>query len=160
MNRSILTLPVSFIFLLIFALPAQAKEQTLRLQLLDGNNFDVGMARDRPIYLKFWATWCGQCRKQMPHLSAIYEKYGDRLDVIAVNPGWNETHELVQKFQQEFKLKVPIALEPLAEVARAFNISVVPYSVLINKKGQIVHKAFGVSGNLDEKIEQLVRGDL
>ena len=55
---------------------------------------------------------------------------------------------------------MPIALEPLAEVARAFNISVVPYSVLINKKGQIVHKAFGVNANLDEKIEQILQNDL
>ena len=37
------------------------------------------------VYLKFWATWCGPCRAQMPHFKHVYETAGADLAVIGVN---------------------------------------------------------------------------
>lgn len=44
----------------------------------------------KPVYLKFWATWCKPCRKQMPHFEQITQQYGDNLQVIAINLGIND----------------------------------------------------------------------
>lgn len=149
---------LSYLLFLLLVVPVSADDKSLHLRLLNGSIVTIAEKQDKPMYLKFWASWCDQCREQMPHLSAIYKKYGDQLDVIAINPGWNETIELVKQFKRKFKLEMPIALEPLAEVTRALKVDVVPYSILIDKNGLVVYKTFGISNELDTKIAQLIRG--
>lgn len=140
--------------------PSQASlANTLRLTLLDGKIITVSGARKKPLYLKFWATWCGECRAQMPHLETTYIKHRDKIEVIGVNFGFNDTIELVTQFQREHKLTVPIAYDPLGQVAKSLNVTVVPYSILIDRKGKIVHKGFGTRG-VKKVINKLIRGEL
>ena len=65
------------------------------VQLLSGEHVVVEGDRERPLYLKFWASWCGTCLAQMPHLQSIHETHREAIDVIAVNFGLNDTHQLL-----------------------------------------------------------------
>src|SRR5690242_15936838 len=68
------------------------------LELLDGTHVDLApLLGQRPIYLKFWATWCVPCREQMPHLEATFRAHGDRLAVFAVDVGVNDPIENVRE---------------------------------------------------------------
>src|SRR2546423_1445489 len=50
------------------------------LQMLDGSRVELAsLLGKKPIYLKFWATWCVPCRKQMPHLQAAFDAHRDEL---------------------------------------------------------------------------------
>src|SRR3569832_1394038 len=47
---------------------------------LDGERIALAdLIGHKPVYLKFWATWCKPCREQMPHLEAAHRRYGDRI---------------------------------------------------------------------------------
>ena len=94
----------------------------------------------------------------MPHLEAIYRTYGDELDVVAVNFGFNDTPELVRQFQKKYDLTVPIALDELGNISRAFDVTFVSYSVIIDRDGTIVHRRFGDEG-VDEVIAGLLEQD-
>ncbi len=126
----------------------------LSVQLLSGEEIRLDGAREKPLYLKFWATWCGECRAEMPHLEEIYRSSGDEIDVVAINFGFNDTPELVRAFQEEFQLSVPIALDSLGNVARSLDVFAVPYSVIIDQDGEIAHRGFGNRG-VDEKLAEL-----
>src|SRR5512143_3367182 len=52
---------------------APAPDFTLRT--LDGQKLRLGEQRGRVVMVNFWATWCGPCRQEMPHLNKLYEKY-------------------------------------------------------------------------------------
>lgn len=127
----------------------------ISLNLLDGKTITIGGAREKPLYLKFWATWCGQCREQMPHLEAMHTKYKTKIDVIAVNFGFNDTVELIKKFQHDFKLTTPIGYQPSGQVSKTFDVKIIPYSILINRSGEIVHSGFGIKG-VENKIIELI----
>lgn len=126
------------------------------LRLLSGEKVAISGPRDKPLYLKFWATWCGKCRAQMAHLEEIHKVHGASVDVIAVNMGFNETLELIQAFQQEFEMTTPIAFDELGEIGRIFDVTVVPYSIIIGRDGSILHRGFGDRG-VGEKITELVK---
>ena len=139
--------------LLLSLISAASATDTLSIKLLSGEELQIQKVRHKPIYLKFWATWCGQCRAQTPHLEAIHKMYGDELDVVAVNFGFNDTLDLVRQFQKEYDLTVPLAFDELGNIARAFDVTVVPYSIIIDRDGTIVHRKFG-----DEGVDEIIAG--
>ncbi len=143
----------TFACLLLSSISVAGAADTLSIKLLSGEELQLQKVRDKPIYLKFWATWCGKCRAQMPHREAIHRTYGDELNVVAVNFGFNDTPELVRQFQKEYDLAVPIALDELGNIARAFDVTVVPYSIIIDRDGIIVHRKFG-----DEGVDEIIAG--
>ncbi len=109
----------------------------------------------RPIYLKFWASWCVPCREQMPHLENVYQDYNDDLEVISVNIWINETEKALSATRDEFGLTVPIAIDKDGALAQAFDFFGTPYHILIDRHGDIVHKGHRADSELDRKIELL-----
>ena len=43
------------------------------------------LSADKPLFLNFWASWCPPCVGEMPHIDAMYQKYGDRVNFAAVS---------------------------------------------------------------------------
>ena len=66
---------------------------------------------DKPVYLKFWATWCEPCREQMPHFENVNQQYGDDLEVIAINLGINDDLTAVPKTKKGIMFSIPLAIE-------------------------------------------------
>ncbi|HMA50804.1 MAG TPA: TlpA disulfide reductase family protein [Magnetospirillaceae bacterium] len=61
------------------------------LRMLDGQPLDLGtLYGKKPVYLKFWATWCVPCRQQMPGFEKDFEEMGDKIAVVAVDVGFSE----------------------------------------------------------------------
>jgi len=131
---------------------------SLPITTLTGETITLGDYKgNQPIYLKFWATWCRPCRKQMPHFQHIQKKYGNKIKVIAVNLGVNDSSiSLVNDTKDEFGLTMPIAIDTSGKLAQAFNLIGTPYHILIDKKGSIVHTGFEASKELDKKIQLLI----
>jgi len=110
---------------------------------------------DKPVYLKFWATWCGDCREQMPHLKRIHAKYRDDLAIVSVNIWVNESEQAVNETVDEFGMTVPVAIDRRGVLAQGFEILGTPYHVLIDRDGDVVHTGFDADADLDQKIELL-----
>src|SRR5205809_697450 len=62
------------------------------MRTIDGQSIDLGaLYGKQAVYLKFWATWCGPCRAQMPHFEHIYETADSGLAVVGINVGFNDS---------------------------------------------------------------------
>lgn len=109
----------------------------------------------KPVYLKFWATWCQDCIKQMPHLQQSYETFGNKIEVLAVNIGVNDSAEAIAATQKEFSLTMPIAIDDSGKLAQAFNLVGTPFHILIDMKGNVVFKGHEVSAQLDKTLKLL-----
>jgi len=103
---------------------------------LDGQVFDPSSLKGRVVLVSFWATWCGYCRKEMPDLEALQQKYGDKgLTVLALSV--DDSPEKVQRFWKDNPYSFPVAMAS-TEVQKGFGgVEVLPTLFLVDEKGMI-----------------------
>jgi len=107
------------------------------LQKLGGGAITLSEFKgQKPVVIDFWASWCPNCRRDMPNLNRFYEKYKDKVEVIGVN--LQEKESTVQDFINSRGINFPIALDPHGEVSRVFGIQYTNTHFLIDINGNLV----------------------
>jgi len=125
----------------------------LVVRTIDGESIDLGaLYGKQAIYLKFWATWCGPCRAQMPHFVRVHAAAGAGLAVIGVDTGFNDSLPEVREAIAEFGLKMPTVIDD-GRLAAAFNLRVTPQHVVIKRDGRIAY----IGQLADEKLDAALR---
>jgi peroxiredoxin len=126
------------------------------LETVDGKRVELGeLYGKKPVYLKFWATWCVPCRQQMPHFEEAWQRYHDSVAVVAVNLGLNDDVPDVRKFLDKTRLSMPVAIDSAGDLAAAFGVIVTPMHVLIDADGRIAYIGNDASADLDRALEAL-----
>jgi len=137
---------------------APAPDFTLRT--LDGQKLRLGEQRGRVVLVNFWATWCGPCRQEMPHLNKLYEKYKSSGFVLL---GVNVDDDTRQAAGVADKLGVKFPVLPDADkrVSRQYDLSAMPSTVLIDRDGKVryLHRGYqsGYENTYDKQIRELLK---
>ncbi|HKJ88466.1 MAG TPA: TlpA disulfide reductase family protein [Gammaproteobacteria bacterium] len=129
---------------------------------LPGDHGTVRLSAHRgtPVYLDFWASWCGPCRRSFPWMNAMKQRYGDGLTILAVNLDKNRS--LARKFIRTMKPAFTIAYDPKGDIAEAYGVKGMPSSYIIDAKGRIVSSHVGFrkkdEADMEATISRLVGG--
>ncbi len=121
------------------------------LQTLDGVEVMLGDYRGKWVFLNFWATWCLPCVWEMPAMEKLYQKFKKHnfaMLAISIDKG---DPEKIRKFVAKYKLTFEIFHNPKGDVAKAFGVSELPTTYLINPKGRMTLLASGAREWADEK---------
>jgi thiol-disulfide isomerase/thioredoxin len=128
----------------------------ITLRTLDGERIDLAkLYGKRPVYLKFWATWCAPCRQQMPHFENVEKTLGQDIQVVAVDAGFNETKQAVVDYRQNMGLTMPIVIDD-GRLADALNLRVTPQHIVIGRDGRILHVGHLADAKLDSALKQAI----
>jgi len=112
--------------------------------LLDGSKFDVAAERGNVVLLNLWATWCGPCRFEIPELEKMHKAHAsDGFKVVGVSLDEGGV-DGVKDFVKQQNMTYPIALDAEQRLIGIFHTSVIPTTVLIDRKGKIVWKKYGM----------------
>ena len=115
-----------------------AKRQNADLTLTDlqGKTWHLRDLHGKVVLVNFWATWCPPCRKEMPDLDALYNKFKDQgLVILAIS---DEEAAKVTPFIAERKISYPILLDPGRKVNEAFIVEGIPKSFVYDRTGKMV----------------------
>ena len=103
---------------------------------LQGQQWTLNQLRGKVVLVNFWATWCPPCRKEMPDLDALYNRFKDQgLVVLAIS---DEEAGKVSPFVAQHKIIYPILLDPGRKVNELFQVNGIPKSFVYDRSGKLV----------------------
>ncbi len=108
---------------------------------LDARPVSIADLRGKVILANFWASWCLECRPEMPMLERLHRELAPRgLAVIGINA--REAGETVRRYAHEVDLTFPLVLDPRGEISGLYGVVGLPATFIVARDGRAV--AFGV----------------
>ncbi len=108
------------------------------------------------LYVDFWASWCVPCAQSFPWLNGVKARYGDRLQVVAVNV--DENHGDAEGFLAKHAANFKIVYDPSGDIADRYRVAGMPSAVIIDRDGHVLHQHVGFreadTGTYESAIER------
>jgi cytochrome c biogenesis protein CcmG, thiol:disulfide interchange protein DsbE len=137
----------------------QLKAKDFTVKTLDGDSVSLNslLGEGKPVLIDFWATWCGPCRVEIPHLKELHKKYGkDGLIVIGLNlEDPVEDKQAVKKFVKDFDMGYQSVFAP-SQIYKFLNTGVasyrIPQTIVFGADGAVVRRLVGYNPRIGREI--------
>lgn len=127
---------------------ATAAAPDFTLPTTDGKTLKLSDLKGKVVILDFWATWCPPCRKGIPDLVELKEKYGSKgVEIIGISVD-TETKPEVVPFIKEYEINYPVVYGNMNVYQQYGGIRAIPTSFIIDKEGKIVASYEGLISKL------------
>jgi len=135
-------------------LSANAPDFTLRS--VAGANLRLAEQRGQVVLVNFWATWCGPCRQEMPHLNRLYDKYRSA-GFVLLGVNIDDDPRAAADLAAKLGLHFPVLLDTDKKVSRVYDMSAMPATLLIDRDGRVRHIHRGYRDGVEQTYEEQVR---
>jgi thiol-disulfide isomerase/thioredoxin len=128
----------------------------IKFQSVDGKRVDISALKGKVVLVDFWATWCGPCVAEIPHVKAAYEKLHSKgFEIIGISLDSDKAK--LKDFTKKNGMTWPQYFDGKGwknTISTKFGIHSIPQMWLVDKKGNLVD----MQGrqNLEAKVEKLL----
>jgi peroxiredoxin len=134
---------------------APAPDFTLRS--MSGANLRLQEQRGQVVLVNFWATWCGPCRQEIPHLNKLYDKYRSS-GFVLLGVNIDEDAKVAADLATKLGVKFPVLLDTEKKVSRLYDMSAMPATVVIDRDGKVRYIHRGYRDGYELTYDQQIRG--
>jgi thiol-disulfide isomerase/thioredoxin len=99
--------------------------------------------RGKTVFIHFWASWCRECRNEMPEIVKLYQRKKSDPDFVFLGVIYREDPIKSRKYLKENRYDIPIFVDPDENTARAFGVTGVPETYIIGPDGVLKKKIIG-----------------
>jgi thiol-disulfide isomerase/thioredoxin len=124
---------------------------------INGKTYTLSQFRGKYIYIDVWASWCGPCKKELPYLKSIKEKFADKnIEIIGISLDENRAD-----WENAIKNESLTGIQLFAggwenELCEFFKITGIPRFILLDKQGKIINaNADRPSGDIETVLNNL-----
>jgi peroxiredoxin len=122
----------------------------------DGDRVALADLEGEVVMVNFWATWCGPCREEMPHLEALYQRYsGLGFTLLGVNV--EEDASGADAYLAETPVSFPILFDPENEVSALYDVIAMPSTVIIDRSGNVRYVHHGYESGYESEYQSQIR---
>jgi cytochrome c biogenesis protein CcmG, thiol:disulfide interchange protein DsbE len=131
----------------------------LALPMASGETVTLDQLRGKVVYVDFWASWCGPCRKSFPWMTEMQKKYGPAgFTVVAVNV--DKKRPDAERFLQSIPAQFTIVYDPAGATPAVWNVKAMPSSFVVDAQGNVamVESGFrdGNAAEFESRIKALI----
>ena len=110
---------------------------------IDGAEVNLAEFRGRLVLVNFFATWCGPCLYELPHLQQLWDEHGNNNGFVMLVIGLEETPETVVKFKAKHGFTLPMTVDLDRTAFEKFATEGIPRTYLISHDGKILYQSVG-----------------
>lgn len=138
------------------------RAQNFKLGDIDGGQLELNsVIGDGPVLLSFWATWCKPCMEELTEFNKIYNDLKDKgFKLIAISTDNEKTVAKVKPFIKSRSYNFTVLLDTNSDVARKYYAQQIPYSVIIDKDGNIIYSHLGYMKGDEKKVRSIIEEQL
>jgi peroxiredoxin len=120
------------------------------LRSVQGDNVRLSEHSGEVVLINFWATWCGPCRQEMPLLDELYGKY-QRAGLVMLSVNIDDNAAPAIEMAQTLKISYPVLFDSRKEVSRAYDVSAMPVTVLVDRAGVVRYVSEGYKPGYEKR---------
>ncbi|MBI5248749.1 MAG: TlpA family protein disulfide reductase [Desulfomonile tiedjei] len=110
------------------------------------------------LFLVFWATWCENCKKEIPRLKEIYSTYVPKgMTFLAINTSVNDSLKKAKRYVEKYEIPYPVIFDSGSEITKRFAVRGTPTIIIVDKQGIIRYRSADLPGDLAEHFEALMK---
>ena len=157
MKKIVTFLIASFLFLISAAFALDTMPD-FTLEDIKGDQVNSEeLLNKKAVIIDFWAKWCNPCKKALPHLSDIQDKYEDLANVVCITIDKARDGNKAKSFIKSKNYNFITLFDPNKNVSEMFNVSSIPRTFIINENGEIVYRHEGYSQGDEHELETELR---
>lgn len=127
-----------------------------KLDVLDDGVRSLSDYRGKVVLLDFWSIGCPPCRRAVPHLVTLYEKYKSE-GFVALGISFDRREiEGLRSFIEKYSVTYPILLGTM-DVARAYGVRSIPSVFLLDREGRVRLHRIGYSEEIGVEIDETLK---
>lgn len=122
---------------------------------LDGSRFTLDEMGGRVVLIDFWATWCGPCNAELPHMKKIAQEFANE-PLVIISVSWDSDETKWKDFVAKNGMTWVQYRDADHALSNAFSINSIPHYFTIDSDGVLTSEMVGEGSNVEGKLKKLI----
>ncbi len=113
----------------------------------------------KPVIIDFFATWCKPCNRELDAISEVYDEWVEETGVKLIAISIDQAHNInkVKPLVDNHGWEYDVLLDPNSDFKNSLGIVTIPYTMVVDGKGNIIYRHNGYADGAEEELIEKVR---